>query len=132
MQVFSISADNNSIRTHLLDPIDAMRLAADFYTMSAYAAECALAERAGMDKPQRPKPTSKFLRGFIAHLEDWLETMAQLLRSDEIERLTRIGEAFALRLNDEPGLLLEELFTVVTMAPMFAVVWLRSHFELQK
>lgn len=111
------------------DPIDGMRLAADLYTMCAYAAEQRVAERTGAKRPQPPKPTSKFLRGFISHLKDWIETMAQSLRPDEIERLKRIGALLAPRINSEPGLLLDEVFTVVTMAPVFAVPWLRRHFD---
>lgn len=111
------------------DPIDGMRLASDIYAMCAYAAEQRLAEQTGATSHRLPKPTSKFLRGFIAHLKSWVETMAESLRPDEIERLKRIGTSLAPRLNDEPGLILEEVFTVVTMAPVFAVGWLRRHLD---
>lgn len=111
------------------DPIDAMRLAADVYAMTAYAAEQRLAETTGAAKPLAPRPTSKFLRGYLSHLKGWLETMAQTLRTDEVERLKRIGMALANRLNDDEPELLEDLFRVVNMAPPFAVAWIRVHFD---
>lgn len=111
------------------DPIDAMRLASDLYAMGAFVAERSLAEKSGARSPRAPRPRSKFLRGFIGHLESWFDTMARSLRPDEIQRLKKIWMLLALRFKDDPGLLLEEIATVVTMAPPFAVLWLRSHFD---
>ena len=111
------------------DPIDGMKLAADLYAMCAYAAEQSVAERTGSRYPRPPVPTSKFLRGFLSHLKAWIETMARSLRPDEVQRLKRIGALLSLRINDQPRLLLDEAFTLVTMAPVFAVPWLRRHFD---
>ncbi len=111
------------------DSIDAMRLVADVYAISAFAIEYQQAEASGRPAPRMPKPHSKFLRGFVSHFKAWLETMGRELRPDELERLMRIGTAYAARIKDEPQLLLEELFTVVTMAPPFALLWLRAHFD---
>lgn len=111
------------------DSIDAMRLASDLYAMGAFVAEQSLAEKTGACPPKAPRPRSKFLRGFVSHLEQWFNTMAHSLRPDEIQRLKKIWMMLALRFKDEPGLLLEEMATVVTMAPPFAVLWLRSHFD---
>ncbi|MDQ3341487.1 MAG: hypothetical protein M4D80_40550 [Myxococcota bacterium] len=111
------------------DPIDAMRLAADVYAMTAYAAEQRLAERTGAPRPQAPRPTSKFLRGFLSHLAGWFDTMSRSLRPDEIERLKRIGAALVNRLNDDEPELLEDLFGLVNMAPPVALAWIRMHFD---
>ncbi|MBX3155290.1 MAG: hypothetical protein KF773_04780 [Deltaproteobacteria bacterium] len=112
------------------DPIDAMRLAADLFAMSAYRAERAVALEAGMESPRAPRPISKYLRAFIVGLKARLNAIGGMLDADELDRLTVIAPALAERLEHNDLALIEEVYKVVVgMHPAEAAEWIREHLD---
>jgi hypothetical protein len=109
------------------DPIDAMKLAADVYAMSAYRAERASAAAAGGEPPRQPKPHSKYLRMLTTGLRENLTEIVRHLGGDELDRLRRIAPSFLMRIDgDEPGLA-DEIVQLVCMAPCDAAAWIHEH-----
>ena len=111
------------------DPIDAMRLAADLYAMSAYRAEKAVALEAGALSPQAPKPLSKYVRLFTAGLKARLNAIAGTFTADELDRLKNLGAAIVRRLERNDPDLAEEIYKLVCMEPEDAVAWIREHLD---
>jgi hypothetical protein len=111
------------------DPIDAMKLAADVYAMTAYRAERASAAAAGGAAPRPPKPLSKYLRVLTTGLRMRLTEIVRHFDRDELDRLTRIAPTLLVRMDgDEPGLA-DEIVQLVCMAPEDAVAWIRDHLD---
>lgn len=110
------------------DPIDAMKLAADLFAMSAFRAERAFATAAGLAQPRPPKPRSKYMRLFWKGLRAKLNEVARHFGDDELERLKRIAPAFLLRMDSDPSLA-DELVKLTCMQPDDAAAWIREHLE---
>lgn len=111
------------------DPIDAMKLAADVYAMTAYRAERASAAAAGGTAPRPPKPHSKYVRTLTTGLRAKLTEIVRRFDSEELERLKRIGPFLLVRMDaDEPGLA-DEIVQLVCMAPDDAASWVREHLD---
>lgn len=111
------------------DPIDAMRLAADLYAMTAYRAEKAAALEAGAPSPRAPKPLSKYMRLFTTSLKTRLNAIAGLFGEDELERMKQLAPAAADRLERSDPDLAEEIYRLVCMEPEDAVAWIREHLD---
>lgn len=111
------------------DPIDAMRLAADLYAMSAYRAEKAVALEAGAPSPRAPKPLSKYVRLFETGLKARLNAIACTFAADELDRLKRLGPAIACRLERNDPDLAEEIYKLVCMQSEDAIGWIREHLD---
>ena len=110
------------------DSIDAMKLAADVYAMTAYRAERVAATAMGRTAPRPPKPRSKYLRMFTTGLRDKLTEIARQFDADEVRRLKRIGPALLVRMDREPGVV-DEIVKLLCMAPDDAAAWIRDHLE---
>lgn len=110
------------------DPIDAMKLAADVYAMTAYRAERAAATAAGAVAPRPPKPHSRYMRVFTTGLRAKLTEVARQFEHDELARLKRLAPALLVRLDGEPGLA-DEIVQLVCMAPDDAARWIRDHLD---
>lgn len=109
------------------DPIDALKLAADVYAMTAYQAERASAAAAGGAAPRPPKPHSKYLRMLTTGLRAKLTEIVRHFDRDEIDRLRRIAPSLLARMDgDDPGLA-DEIVQLVCMAPDDAAAWIREH-----
>ena len=111
------------------DPIDAMRLAADLYAMSAYRAERAVALETGLSSPRAPKPLSKYMRIFATSLRARLNAIVGAFGADELDRMKRLGPALARRLERGDPDLAEEIYNLVCMEPDDAVAWIRDHLD---
>jgi hypothetical protein len=111
------------------DPIDAMKLAADVYAMSAYRTERASAAAAGGATPRPPRPHSKYLRMLTTGLRAKLMEIMRRFNSDELDRLRRIGPFLLVRMSgDDPGLT-DQIVQLLCMAPEDAVAWIREHLD---
>jgi len=110
------------------DPIEAMKLAADVYAMTAYRAErtAAAATRAAL--PRRPKPHSKYMRSLTTGLRAKFAEVGRQFEPDELDRLKRIAPALLVRMDEEPGLA-DEIMQLVCMHPGDAAAWIRKHFD---
>ena len=108
------------------DPIDAMKLAADMYAMTAYRAERTAAAASKASLPRPPKPHSKYMRSFTAGLRGKLTEVARHFEPDELDRLRRIAPALLVRMDGEPTLA-DEIVQLVCMHPDDAVAWIREH-----
>jgi hypothetical protein len=111
------------------DPIDAMRLAADLFAMSAFRAERAVALEAGTRGPRAPKPKSKYMRLFTSGLKARLNAIAGLFDAAEFERLKRLGPGLERRLQRNDEDVAEEIYRLVCMEPADAVAWIRDHLD---
>ncbi|MDQ3341710.1 MAG: hypothetical protein M4D80_41700 [Myxococcota bacterium] len=111
------------------DRIDAMRLAADLYAMSAYRAERAVALEAGAPSPRAPKPLSKYVRLFTTGLKARLNAIAGTFAAAELDRLKKLAPAIAGRLERNDLDLAEEIYKLVCMEPEDAVAWTREHLD---
>ncbi|MBA3461473.1 MAG: hypothetical protein H0T46_16045 [Deltaproteobacteria bacterium] len=111
------------------DPIDAMRLAADLFAMSAYRAERAVALETGLSSPTPPKPLSKYLRIFTTSIKARLMETAGLLGTDELDRLKKLGPALARRMERNDPDLAEGIYELVCMEPQDAAVWIHEHLD---
>jgi hypothetical protein len=111
------------------DPIDAMRLAADLYALSAYRAEKAVALEAGTRTPRTPKPLSKYMRLVATSLKERLTAIVGLFGADELERLKRLAPAIAGGLERNDPELAEEIYELVCMEPADAVARIRDHLD---
>jgi len=111
------------------DQIDAMRLAADLYAMSAFRAERAVALEAGAPTPRAPKPMSKYMRLFAKGVKEQLSAIAALLTPDELERLKHVGPGLTGRLERNDRELAEEVFALICLEPQVAAAWIRGHIE---
>lgn len=110
------------------DPIDAMKLAADVYAMTAFRAERAAATAAGLAPPRPPKPHSKYMRLFTTGLRAKLTEVARHFKADELDRLKRIAPALLVRMDGEPSLA-EEIVQLVCMHTDDAAAWIREHLD---
>jgi hypothetical protein len=111
------------------DPIDAMRLAADLFAMSAYRAERAVALETGLSSPRVPKPLSKYLRIFTTSIKERLRETAGLLDANELDRLKKLGPALARQLERNDPDLADEIYSLVCMEPADAARWIREHLD---
>lgn len=109
------------------DPIDAMKLAADLFAMSAYRAERAVALEAGLTMPRAPKPQSKYIRRFETALKENMSAIARVFDADEIERLKKLGPMLARRLERNDFDLAEQVYELACLAPEDAATWIREH-----
>jgi hypothetical protein len=109
------------------DAIDAMRLAADLFAMTAFRAERAVNVEAGLSSPRAPKPKSKYLRLLTAGLKVKMSAIGGLFSVDELERLKRLGPGIARKLERNDPELEEEMYRLVLMAPEDAAGWIREH-----
>ena len=109
------------------DPIDAMRLAADLYAMSAYRAEKAVALEAGAPSPHAPAPLSKYVRLFTTEVRMRLSAIASAFTTNELDRLKTLGPALARQLERNDLDLAEEIYNLVCMEPEEAASWVRDH-----
>jgi hypothetical protein len=109
------------------DPIDAMKLAADLFAMSAYRAERAVALEAGLTMPRAPKPQSKYVFRFATALKEKMTAIAKIFDANEIERLKKLGPMLARRLERNDSDLAEQVFELACMAPEDAATWIREH-----
>ena len=109
------------------DPIDAMRLAADFYAMNAYAADRTRAVASGEAIPEPPTPISAYMRTFTTELKDRLHRIGELLDRRELERLRGLGIALSARMDCGDVDLVEEVFALICLPPAEVVAWLRTH-----
>lgn len=109
------------------DPIDAMRLAADLYAMSAYRAEKAVAIEAGAPSPQAPAPLSKYVRLLTTEVRTRLSAIAGVFTADELDRMKRLGPAITRQLERNDPDLAEEIYNLVCMEPEEAAAWVRDH-----
>lgn len=110
------------------DPVDAMKLAADLFAMTAYRAERAFATSAGLTEPRPPKPRSKYMRRFWKGLRVKLTEVARHFDEDDVERLKRIAPALLLRM-DGDSTLADELVKLICMEPDDAAAWIHEHLE---
>lgn len=110
------------------DPIDAMKLAADLYAMTAFRAERAAATAVGAALPLPPRPHSKYMRMLTKGLRAKLAEVAGQFDDAELDRLKRIAPGFLVRMDSEPGLS-DEIIQLVCMAPGDAVAWIRDHLD---
>jgi hypothetical protein len=111
------------------DPIDAMKLAADVYAMSAYRAERMSAAAAGRAAPRPPKPHSKYVRTLTTGLRAKLTEIVRHFDSHEIDRLKAIGPSLLVRMNGDDSGLADEIVRLVCMAPEDAAAWVREHLD---
>ena len=111
------------------DPIDAMRLAADLYAMSAYRATRALAIAAGRRPPAEPKTVSKYVRRLRAVLKAKLHAIADSFDDAELERLKILGPTFAAHLERNDPELGDEIWKLLCMEPAETVAWIREHLD---
>jgi hypothetical protein len=109
------------------DPIDAMKLAADLFAMSAYRAERAVAIEAGAPEPRSPKPRSKYLRLFTTDLGVRLNAIAGSLDTNDLDRLKKHAPALARRLERGDLDLAEQIYGLVCMESHEAATWIREH-----
>jgi len=111
------------------DPIDAMKLAADVYAMSAYRAERASAAAAGVTAPRPPRPHSKYVRTLTTGLRAKLTQIVRHFDTEELWRLKRMGPFLLARMDaDEPGLA-DEIIRLICMAPDDAATRVREHLD---
>ena len=110
------------------DAIDAMKLAADVYAMTAYRAERVAATVTGQTAPRPPKPQSKYLRMLTTELRNKLIEMAHQFDADEVRRLRRIGPSLLVTMDREP-IVVDEIVQLLCMAPNDAVAWIREHLD---
>jgi hypothetical protein len=110
------------------DPIDAMKLAADLYAMTAYRAERAAAAARGTTVPNPPKPHSKYMRLFTRGLREKFAEVARHFEPDELDRLKRIAPAMLVQMDGEPSLS-DEIMKLVCMHPDDAAAWIRDHLD---
>ncbi len=108
------------------DPIDAMRLAADFYATNAYTAERARALETGHPLPEPPKLISHYMRALALDIHARFRVMAPLFSADELRRLTALGPTVEQRLDDDDHVA-EMLMKLLAMHPGDAVLWIRVH-----
>jgi hypothetical protein len=109
-------------------PIDAMKLAADLYAMTAFRAERAAAAAAGLAPPRPPKPHSNYLRMFTTGLRAKLTEIARHFDDDALERLKRIAPVLLVRMDCEAGLA-DEIVRLLCMSPDEAATWIREHLD---
>jgi hypothetical protein len=111
------------------DPIDAMKLAADLYAMTAYRAERAAAVEAGVSAPRPPRPHSKYLRLFTAGLRARFTEVARQFEPVELDRLKRIAPALLAEMSGGEPSLNDEIMRLVCMPPEEAATWIREHLD---
>jgi len=111
------------------DPIDAMRVAADLYTLSAYRATRALNVAAGRTLPVEPKPTSAFVRKVRAALKAKFDAIAEAFDDSEIERLKAVGPAVSTAIDRNDPELSEQIMRLVCMEPVDSAAWIREHLD---
>ncbi len=109
------------------DPIDAMRLAADLYAMSAYRAEKAVALEAGAPSPHAPAPLSKYVRLLTTEIRTRLSAIVGSFTANELDQLKRLGPAIARQLERNDPDLAEDIYSLVCMEPDEAAAWVRDH-----
>jgi len=110
------------------DPIDAMRLAADFYASNAYEAERALALDMGRSLPEPPKLISRYMRALASDIHARFRVMAVLFSPDDLRRLKTLGPIVEQRLERDDHVA-EIFMTLLAMHPGDAVLWIRAHLD---
>jgi len=110
------------------DPIDAMRLAADFYATNAYTAERARALETGYPLPEPPKLISHYMRALALDIHARFRAMAALFSPEELRRLTTLGPIVEQRLEGDDHVA-EMFMKLLAMHPEDAVLWIRSHLD---
>lgn len=110
------------------DPIDTMRLAADFYATSAYTAERARALEAGHPLPEPPKLISHYMRALALDIHARFRVMAPLFSRDELRRLTTLGPTIEQRLEGDDHLA-GMFMNLLAINPEDAVLWIRAHLD---
>ena len=111
------------------DPIDALRLAADLFSLTAYRAERDLANAAGLAEPRAPEPQSNYLRLLLGGLNAKLRSIAGYLDEGELERVTLLGPAVLRRMESSDPDVAEQVLMLVWMTPQDAAAWIREHLD---
>ena len=116
------------LQTATADPIDAMRLAADFYATNAYIAERARALNMGRPLPAPPKLISHYMRALALDIHARFHVMSPLFSPDELRRLTTLGPIVEQRLEGDDQVA-EMFMKLLAMHPEDAVMWIRDHLD---
>ncbi len=111
------------------DPIDALKVAADLYAMSAYRATRALHAALGRASPVEPRATSKFVWKLRAALRAKLAAIVESLDDVAIVRLKKIAPAVSAAIElDEPDVT-DEIVRLLSMEPAECSAWIRDHLD---
>jgi hypothetical protein len=111
------------------DPIDALRLAADLFALTAYRAKRDLASAAGLAEPRAPEPQSKYLQLLLSALNAKLRSIAGYLDEGDLERMTLLGPAVLRRMEMSDPDVAEQVLKLVCMTPEDAAAWIREHLD---
>jgi hypothetical protein len=111
------------------DPIDAMRLAADLFAMSAFRAERAVAVEAGTPAPRAPEPISKYMRTFALGISAKVNALAGMFDAAELARLKKLAPGLVRQMELNDPRLAEEIYNLVCMSSDEAAAWIRERLE---
>lgn len=114
----------------LLDPVEVMRFAEDYYTFGARVAQRQAARALGRPLPSLPRPRSLYMRKFLAWLVGKIAALAIVLTPDELERLGHIAPELFRRVGEGDGELTRMLAELVDLPPGPFADWIREHLPM--